>query len=54
MYDVPAIVDYVLENTETESVSVTWVGVGRGASAMHAAISGNSLLEPKINKFIAL
>ena len=52
--DVPAIVDKVIEKTVTDWTEVTWIGVGRGASALHTALTDNHPLESNIAKFIAL
>ena len=53
MLDVPAIVDMVLNKTNTGAKKLYWYGIGRGATALHTSITGNPSLEDKIERFIA-
>jgi len=51
-YDVPALVDYVLDYTNKTSVS--WVGHSQGTCQVFAALSTQPALNDKINLFVAL
>ncbi|KAJ2709398.1 hypothetical protein H4S00_006662, partial [Coemansia sp. D1744] len=50
--DVPATVDYILE--ETGAQSLTYIGFSQGTTQMFMALSRNRGLNSKVNHFIAL
>lgn len=52
LYDVPTIVDYILQ--ETGFPSLTYIGFSQGTTQCFAALSTNKNLNSKINHFIAL
>lgn len=52
LYDVPAMVDYILE--ETRFKSLTYIGFSQGTAQCFASLSINKELNSKINHFIAL
>jgi len=51
-YDVPAIVDYIL--AETNHTALTWLGHSQGTAEVFAALSSQPSLNDKINLFIGL
>jgi len=52
MYDIPAMVEYILAITQSQSLS--YVGFSQGSAQAFAAFSVNQQLASKINLFVAL
>ena len=52
MYDVPAVVDFVLKTSQFWTV--TYIGHSQGTEIGFAALSTNDPLNTKIDRFIAL